>query len=74
MIDSDLLNKMKEKQRSIRKVFNTADGQVLLEVLEDEFDKDILFDPDPLKMAYKLGGRDLLTYIKQIISHKEGDV
>jgi hypothetical protein len=71
---SDIYTEMKAKKVSIRNVFKTTDGKILLEVLEDEFDKDILFDPDPLKTAYKLGGRDLLTYIKQIISHKEGDV
>lgn len=57
-----------------KKVFATADGEKLLQFLEDEFDKDNIFvDGDPHKTSYNLGRRDVVIYIKQMLRAKDDE-
>ena len=51
-----------------QKIFNTADGERFLKVLEDEFDRDNIFAPgDPYSTSYNCGRRDVVVYIKQLM-------
>ena len=51
-----------------QKIFNTADGERFLKVLEDEFDRDNIFTPDdPYSTSYNCGRRDVVVYIKQLM-------
>jgi hypothetical protein len=74
MISSDLVESLKAKKLSVQRVAASEDGKVLFEMLRKEFDDSQLFDPDPLKTAYRLGARDLYVYLKEVSSTTKGDL
>lgn len=57
-----------QKAMIVRSALGTADGQKLLEILENEFDKEKIHVPnDPYSTAHNLGGRDVIIYLKQLM-------
>jgi len=54
------------------RIFTSPDGKKVLKWLEEEFDKDEIFQPgDPHATAHMLGKRDVIVYIRQMIRLKE---
>jgi hypothetical protein len=54
------------KASAVQQLLANPVGRELLTILEEEFEQRELFAPDPLLMAYRLGGRDLVVYLRQL--------
>lgn len=68
----DKFANIKAKAIRFSSLFNNAEGQAVLRDLEDEFENVQLADINNVNATYfKLGGRDLLQYIKQLIQAGE---
>lgn len=72
---NDRQNKVIQEQRrelakkalKFKQVFNSDEGQEVLEMLEEEFNPDVLFDDNPHRTAYNTGRRDVVVYIQQLL-------
>lgn len=65
--------KQRELIAALQRLAKTADGQVLMEWLETEFDPDMILSTVELT-AFRLGQRDVYRQIKRAIDHKGDDV
>ena len=61
----------KRKAAAFAAVFNTRDGEKVLEALEAEFDRDELRGGEPHSTYFNLGQRDVVVYIKQMLKYSE---
>lgn len=67
----DTKKRLAKKSEVMRRVFSSPDGEAALEVLREEFDSiNIYVQGDPHGTSYKLGCRDVVKYIEQLIKHK----
>ena len=66
-------NEAKSKEKVLRKsmafaqVFSTPAGKEVLEALTEEFDGDELRQNNPHDTYYRLGQRDVVKYIEQML-------
>jgi hypothetical protein len=67
----DIRTRLAKKSAKIKKLFSSPDGKEVLDILEEEFNGDNLFYADPYTTAHKLGSRDVVVYLQQLIRHKE---
>ncbi len=66
------IDKVVHKSGFFYRIFTSPDGEKVLEWLEDEFDRDEIFQRgDPHTTSYNLGKRDVVVYIRQMIRLKE---
>jgi hypothetical protein len=66
------LDNVRKKSADFHTLFTSPVGEKVLKYLEDEFDKDEIFQVgDPHATAYMLGKRDVIVYIRQMIRVKE---
>lgn len=63
--------KLRDKAARFHRLFSTHDGEQVLQDLIDEFDADDLFDENPHKMGWKVGRRDAVVYIKQLMRYED---
>lgn len=67
---SSQLDKVKQrlsrKAAALARFLSSPDGAEIVEILEEEFVYGELFDNDPCKTAYNLGGRDVVVYLRQL--------
>ena len=63
--------KLKEKSRAIRSIFDNPAGRRVLEILSEQFDSDDLRGKTVEETYYKLGQRDALVFIRQMIKLTE---
>lgn len=54
------------KARVIQRVMATPDGQQMLKAMEDVFENVPLFAEDAHRMAYRVGQRDVLQWMKSL--------
>lgn len=72
MISDEVKRKLMIKAGLVHKVFSSPDGKQVFEFLKEQFDSGELFSPDnPNLTNYRLGARDVVVYIQQLINHKE---
>lgn len=62
---------VKDKAVSFAAVFNTRDGQKVLQAMKDEFCGTELRANTPHDTYYNLGRRDAVVYIEQMIKYSE---
>ena len=68
----EALKKLGAKASLFKEVFKTPEGERALKALEDEFITGNLTDLDNPNVTYwKLGGRDVVVYIRQLIESDE---
>ena len=66
------IDEVVKKSGYFYRIFTSPDGKKVLEALEDEFDKDEIFQAgEPDTTTYNLGSRDVVVYIRQMIRLKE---
>ena len=53
---------VKERLKTVQRAMKTADGIVMMKLLEDSFDGDT-FDPDPHVHAFNAGQRSVIIWI-----------
>lgn len=68
---ADVKARLDRKAAVLQRVFSTPDGQEALGYLDEEFTKGQLFSSDPLSTAYKIGSRDVVIYIQQLVKFGE---
>jgi len=67
----DVKKNLAKKAEVFQRVFTSLDGMEALRILTEEFDAlNIYTQGDPHGTSYKLGSRDVVIYIKQLIKHK----
>lgn len=54
------------KASEIKRVFGTHSGKAVLNILEDQFDGEDLRGQTVEETYYKLGQRDVVTYLRQL--------
>jgi hypothetical protein len=59
------------KARIFAEVFQGSEGKKVLDMLDKEFNPDILFNVDQNITNYNLGRRDVLVYIRQMVNYSE---
>lgn len=69
-MDAALAN-LKAKSKYFHQVFRSSQGKQVLEALEKEFDHENIKSGDPHETYYRLGQRDVVVYIRQLIEHSE---
>jgi hypothetical protein len=62
---------LRQKSRAFKSIFSGPEGQKALKALQDEFDQLNIMSETPEKTAYKLGQRDVVKYIEQLIHAHE---
>lgn len=66
---------LKKNAVDFHDTFSSPEGQRVIKHLENEFEKKGLANVDnPNETFYRLGGRDLLVYIKQMVETHERNV
>ena len=66
----DVKKRLAKKAALFKKVFESPDGQAALNVLREEFDAlNIFVHGDPHGTSYKLGSRDVVKYIEQLVNY-----
>lgn len=69
----ELVNQKKreisKKALLFKKVFNSDDGKEVLEMLDEEFNPEILFSKNPHETSYNTGRRDVIVYIQQLLRY-----
>lgn len=63
--------RLKKKAKVFQNLFSTPDGKKALEALQQEFDSVDIMSDTPEKTAYRLGQRDVVKYIEQMIQAPE---
>ena len=67
----ELKARLSKKAEVISRLFATPDGQEALSFLEAEFLNGELFSTEPLVMAHRIGSRDVVVYIQQLLNVKD---
>lgn len=62
---------IRKKAKVFYSVFKSSQGQEILKALEDEFDHSDIKSSDPHETYYRLGQRDVVVYIRQLLKHME---
>jgi hypothetical protein len=58
------VEKQLEKRRKVfRNALSTPDGQIMMDLLREDFVDRSLFEDDPLKMARRVAQHDLVQYM-----------
>lgn len=65
------LEALGQKAGNFHKLFTSPLGVKVLEALEEEFNPDVLIGETDAKTNYKVGARDVVIYIRQMIRYKE---
>lgn len=65
----EIRERLERKAQAFRRLFSTPDGKEVLDILKDEFAEGDLFDVDPCVTAYRLGARDMVVYINQLMRY-----
>ncbi len=65
------LEALGKKAGDFHKLFTSPIGVKVLESLEEEFNPDKLLGKDDAETNYKVGARDVVIYIRQMIRYKE---
>ena len=65
------LEALDKKSGDFHKLFTSPLGVKVLEALEEEFNPDVLLGKTDAETNYKVGGRDVVIYIRQMIRYKE---
>ena len=60
-----------KKAGDFHKLFTSPVGVKVLQALEEEFNPDVLIGETDAETNYKVGGRDVVIYIRQMIRYKE---
>lgn len=68
---NEVREKLILKTKKFRRVFGGGEGKAILEALEEGFDHDEIKSSDPHETYYRLGQRDVVVYIKQMIKASE---
>ena len=68
---ADVKARLDRKAAVLQRVFSTPDGSEALGYLDEEFTKGVMFSQDPLSTAYKLGARDVVIYLQQLVKFGE---
>ncbi len=68
---TDIKERLARKAMLFQQLFKSPLGEEALEYLKEEFTNGEMFSQDPLSTAYKLGARDVVIYIQQMV--KFGD-
>jgi hypothetical protein len=65
---------LKQKSETVKAVFGPSNpqGQSCLKMLEDTFQRNTMLDDSPLKMAYRVGQHELVSYIKELLEEPNG--
>ena len=64
---------VREKSQLIHRISQSADGKALLDMLEQTFERRSLFDDSPNKMAYNLGQRDVVQYLRELAENMNNE-
>lgn len=64
-VNEDHWERIEQVRRMITGAFTTRDGRLALKYLEETYQSGAMFDPDPIKMAYKVAQYDLVEDIKR---------
>ena len=70
-MNKDILERLRNKSRTFKSVFSSEQGQVVLQALEDEFNHVNIKSADPHETYYRLGQRDVVVYIRQLMENLE---
>lgn len=57
---------VREKSQLVSRVVESHDGKALFDMLEQTFERRSLFDESTTKMAYNLGQRDVVQYLREL--------
>lgn len=60
-----------KKARDFHQLFTSPVGVKVLEALEEEYNPDVLIGANNAETNYKVGGRDVVIYIRQMIRYQE---
>jgi len=60
-----------KKAGDFHKLFTSPVGVKVLQALEEEFNPDVLIGETDAETNYKVGGRDVVIYIRQMMRYKE---
>jgi len=66
-----ILERLRAKSKNFNSVFSSPQGEQVLVALEEEFNHDNIMAEDPYKTAYRLGQRDVVVYIRQLMRNME---
>lgn len=64
---------VREKSQLVHRVAETHDGKALLDMLEQTFERRSLFDDSTNKMAYNLGQRDVVQYLRELAENMNNE-
>lgn len=67
----ELKERLDKKAAVLGRLFSTPDGAEVLSFLEDEFAKGELFSTEPLITAHRIGSRDVVVYLQQLVRLKD---
>ena len=65
------IESLEKKAKDFYQIFTSPRGVKVLEALEEEFNPDKLLGKTDAETNYKVGGRDVVIYIRQMIRFKE---
>lgn len=72
MSDLDHLKEnLRKKAISVHSLLTSPEGKGLMKALEEEFDGVSLKADNPYETYYRLGQRDVVMYLKQLVSYVE---
>lgn len=57
-----------KKAAAVSRVLTSADGEVLMKALEEEFFNGPLIGDTPEKTAFNVGAREVVTYLRALIA------
>ena len=69
----DIAKRLDKKSAHVQEFLSSTIGKAVIELLEEEFDPDVLIDTDPHITYYNLGRRDVVVYLKQLSRWKSND-
>lgn len=67
----EIMERLRTKVRYFHSTFTSTQGQVVLKALEEEFNHDNIKSSDPHETYYRLGQRDVVVYIRQLLENME---
>ena len=71
--DIDWRQALSRKSALFSRVFGSAEGQEVLELLSAKFQRAKLFSDDPYRTAYQVGQHELVAHIKDMIKRNDAD-
>ena len=69
-MEPDPLASLKRKSNIIKRLLNTTDGLAMVELLEEEFDREELRGTTNEETHFNLGARSVLVYLRQLYEVK----